>query len=325
MWIKSCAIKLVILGALGVAVGCGGRTVGIPGNDARQPGCNPPCESPYSCDEETGTCVCPPDDCCESEERHCDGSTLTGCRQVENPEDGPCDFHCEYPAIQECPHECVEDEWGQAYCTGDPCDYRPTQRYEFTAHTSDGETFDCESHGTLAPPDSRWNIELSGSITDSHAGGFALLSEDGTELWVDYNLPADAGDGLLPGQSVTVQMIWYTEDGDPQRCIQELMVSSWWPLLHAIDGSVGLMGGNLLLFLIDLSCPGEPGPCGTPSTYAIEVNSGLVHHQLHQGERSEFSLYYGSYEARNLRSFFTGECDDDYSYAFYYRRLYDDS
>ena len=88
------------------------------------------------------------------------------------------------------------------------------------------------------------------------------------------------------------------------------------PLVHGHRNNTGI---------IDLSCPGEPGPCGTPSTYAIEYNLGLVHGQLHQGERSELSLYAGTYEARNLRSFFAGECDDDYSYAFYLRRLYDDS
>lgn len=331
MLTKSCVIALVVLGALGVTLGCGGRTIGNPGDDARQPGCDPPCVSPYTCDEETGECRCPPGECCEPsdcwcmpDERHCDGNTVTGCRQVEIQEDGHCGFYCEYPAIQDCPQECVEDEWGQAYCTGDTCEYRPTQRYEFTAHTGYGETFDCVSHGALGPPDSHWSIELSGTISELHSGGFTLLSGAGIELWVDHNLPVGAGDCLWLGQTVTVQLNWYSEDEDPQRCYQELLVSAGWPLLHAIDGTWGLMGGAVLIERIDLNCPGEPWPCGTPSTYAFDFWLGINNFLLHQGERAEFPAYGGSYEARNVRSFFTGECDDDYNYAFYLRRLCED-
>ncbi|MFH2006985.1 MAG: hypothetical protein ABI333_10410 [bacterium] len=310
---------------------CGARTLGYT-DDGGSGTCDPPCYEPWECDRDTGACVCAPDTCCEMVdcwclpgEQHCEGNALTGCEERSVSEGGRCGSLCEYPLLQECSGECVEPEWGSAYCEGDDvCSLRPTTRYALVAWDN-GERMSCESLGT--PGVGGIATMRTGQIVESGEGGFNVIDGGGVELRVEHNLPWHVSNCLFPGRTVSVELAWYIDE-DQSHCVQYLLVRNGdRPLLFAQDGGLTVpFEAGFEVRVHDLGCPGQPGPCGLPATYALDFEFAdypldETETRVYQGESTDLDFGSWLYEAHNARSFFTGQCGADSAYAFYLTEL----
>jgi hypothetical protein len=298
--------------------------------------CDPPCEAPFECDEQTGECVCPEGECCAlvdcwctAGERHCDGDNLTGCeaRDVQG-ENGLCGSVCEYPVIRACTQGCVEDEYGLARCMEDPeeCDVMPTEKFDVTVSVPGGGLFSCQTASIDVP------IEFEATGTAAYSAqepeSFTVQTRE-FDVFVTTNLPWYVRNCVWDGRQVRIKGTWRIDPAVPTYCIRSLTVHSGGQLLlFAQDGTMQLPQGlPFTVSLDDLGCPLPPDPsCQTPATYAMDFafENGPAA-RVHQGEQAELTYMGEPYEVYNMRSYVTAACDDYWNYAFYVTQLCGDA